>query len=102
LDFIQGLRRSGHADCILEVVDTFSKYDHFIGLLHPFMALKVAQIFIAHVSDRDKIFTSTLWQELFHLSDTQLQMSTTYHPQSDGQTKRVNQCLETFLRSFVH
>jgi transposase InsO family protein len=112
MDFIEGLPKSGKSDCILVVVDTFSKFSHFIALSHPFTALKVAQVFIdsvyrlhglpeAIVSDRDRIFTSTLWQELFKLSGTTLHMSTSYHPQSDGQTERVNQCLETFLRCFV-
>lgn len=77
------------------MVDTFSKYAHFIGLLHPFTTLKVAQAFMANVyklhglphalvSYTDRIFTSHLWQELFHLLGTKLRMSTTYHPQSDG------------------
>jgi transposase InsO family protein len=51
---------------------------------------------MAMVSDRDKIFTSQLWQEWFHLAGVELRMSSAYHPQSNGQTKRVNQCMETF------
>jgi hypothetical protein len=48
------------------------------------------------------VFTSSLWKELFRLTKVQLCMGSAYHPQSDGQTKRVNQCLETFLRCFVN
>lgn len=98
---------------ILVVVDKFSKYAHFVPMKHPYTALTVAttymqQIFRLHglplalISDRDRIFTSALWQELFRLSQTQVRMSSSYHLQTDGQTERVNQCLETYLRCFVH
>jgi hypothetical protein len=56
----------------------------------------------AIISDRDPIFTSTVWKELFKLTDTQLMMSSAYHPQTDGQTERLNQCLEGFLICTVH
>jgi hypothetical protein len=113
LDFIEGLPRSTNANIILVVVDKYSKYAHFLPLLHPYTAFKVDKIFMssiyklhgmpeAIISDRDHIFTSTLWQELFKLAGTQLRMRTSYHPQLDGQTERVNQCLETFLRCFLH
>lgn len=95
------------------VVDKFSKFSHFIALKHPFSTLVVAKHFMQHiyklhgmpeaiVSDRDRIFTSQLWQALFKLADVKLHMSSSYHPKTDGQTERVNQCMETFLRCFVN
>jgi transposase InsO family protein len=54
------------------------------------------------IFDRDKVFTSNLWQELFKLASVALHMYSTYHPQSDGQTERLNQTMETYLRCFVN
>lgn len=101
LDFVEGLPKFGHANCILVVVDSFTKYAHFIPLHHPYTAASVAKLFLDHVykyhdmplsivSDRDRVFNSKFWQELFSLAGVQLQMSSSYHPQSDGQTERVN------------
>jgi hypothetical protein len=95
------------------VVDFFTKYGHFIPLCHPFTAAGVAKQFLNHiyrlhglpatiVSDRDRIFTSQFWSQLFKLADVQLRLSSSYHPQSDGQTERLNQTMETFLRCFCN
>jgi len=81
-------------------------------LKHPYSAASVARVFldniyklhgllVAIISYRDRVFTSKFWQLLFQLAGTDLRMSTAYHPQSDGQTERVNQCMETYLRCFV-
>jgi hypothetical protein len=50
----------------------------------------------------DPTFTINFWQELFKLQGTQLHLSSSYHPQTDGQTKVVNKCLETYLRCFAY
>jgi hypothetical protein len=113
MDFIEGLPKSQSFNAILVVVDKLTKYAHFLPLAHPFTALTVAQLYFHNIyklhglpvpiiSDRDRVFTSTLWKELFKLADVQLQMSSSYHPQTDGQTERLNQCLEAFLRCDVH
>eukprot|EP00253_Pinus_taeda_P036585 PITA_36585 len=112
MDFITGLPKSGNKSVIMVVVDRLLKYAHFYALPHPFTPTLVVQsfmdqIFKLHgmptsiVSDRDPIFTSNFWQELFRLQGTQLKLITSYHPQTDGQTEAVNKCMETYLRCFT-
>nr|GFA97642.1 reverse transcriptase [Tanacetum cinerariifolium]GFA97659.1 reverse transcriptase [Tanacetum cinerariifolium] len=113
MDFIVGLPPLGRFDTILVEVDRLSTYAHFICLSHPFTAKVMASVFCKEivrlhgfprsiVSDRDAVFLSHFWQELFQLTQTKLQLSTSYHPQTDGQNKVVNRGLEAYLRCFTH
>lgn len=76
LDFIEGLPNSDRKNSILVVVDHLTKYGHFFALSYTFTAKEVAREYLTHVyklhgmpdsiiSDRDKIFVSSFWQELF-------------------------------------
>ena len=109
MDFIEQLPLSHGFDTIFVVVDRFTKFSHFMRLSHPYSAQQVAMIFLDNVYkfhglpkvivlDRDRVFCSGFWQEMFKLLGTKLHYSSSYHPQSDGQSERVNQCLETYLR----
>lgn len=100
LNFVEGLPSSNKYNSILVVIDKFTKYGHFIPLAHTYTTLQVAQLYLDNIyrlyglpqvliSERDKIFTSNVWQSLFKLTDTQLHMSSSYHPQSDGQTEKA-------------
>ncbi|KAL1208034.1 hypothetical protein V5N11_008182 [Cardamine amara subsp. amara] len=113
MDFIEGLPLSAGKSVIMVVVDRLSKAAHFIALAHPYSALSVAQTFLDNVyklhrcpvsivSDRDVVFTSEFWKEFFKLQGVTLQMSSPYHPKSDGQTEVVNRCLESYLRCMCH
>ena len=113
LDFISGLPSSHNFTTILVVVDRFSKGTHLGALPSKYSAHRVAQLFIdivcklhgfprSLVSDRDPVFLSAFWRELFRLSSTKLRYSTAYHPESDGQTEVLNRTLEQYLCSFVH
>lgn len=113
MDFIEGLPCSDGCNTILVVMDRFTKYSHFIPLKHPYTAQGVAKAVLDNViklhglpitivSDRDRVFTSVFWKTLFTLLKTKLLLSSSYHPQMDGQTECVNQCLETYLICAVH
>ena len=90
---------------ILVVVDRFSKGLHLGMLPTHHIACTVAMTFMemvgklhgmprSIVSDRDPLFISKFWRELFALSGTRLCLSSAYHPQSDGQTEVANRIIE--------
>jgi hypothetical protein len=109
---LKGLPTSNKQNVILVVVDRLTKYVHFVALAHPYTVARVATLFSHHVfkllgmpssivSDRDTAFTSLFWEELFRQQGVDLALSSSYHPQSDGQTEVVNKKLGAILRAFA-
>lgn len=112
MDFITCLPKSEGCGSIIVVVDRFTKYGTFIAAPPDVTAVDTAKLFfknvvkywgIPHVivSDRDPRFTGRFWTELFKIMGTDLNFSTSFHPQTDGQTERVNALLELYLRHYV-
>jgi transposase InsO family protein len=97
---------------VLVVIDKFSKMGHFIPTTTTVTAEKTARLLINHViskhglpssiiSDRDPRFIAGMWQEVFEALGVRLGMSSSYHPQTDGQTERLNRTLEAGLRAYA-
>ena len=111
MDFIVGLPESDGNTKIWVIVDRFSKMAHFIPLPTVNKTEDMAKIFLNQiwklhglpddiVSDRDSKFISHFWQSLMDLLSVKLNLSTAFHPQTDGQTERVNQTLEAYMRNY--
>jgi transposase InsO family protein len=113
MDFIVGLpiMQSGY-DSMWVIVDRFLKVVHFIPVKTTYKGAKLAELYITRivcfhrvpkkiVSDRGAQFMSKFWEKLYEAMDTRLNFSSTYHPQTDGQTERINQILEDMLRACV-
>ena len=112
LDFVTGLPSSDGNTTILTVVDRFSKSVHFIPLPGLPSAKDTASVMVQHVfrihglpvevvSDRGPQFTSVFWKAFCKLLGASVCLSSGFHPQSNGQTERANQQLETVLRCLV-
>jgi hypothetical protein len=101
----------GH-DSICVFVDRLTKMVHFVPCKEKPSAKGFAELYVDNVfgyhglskefiSDRDSRFTSEFWKGVTELLGTRLCVSSSFHPQTDGQTERVNQTLEAYLRHFV-
>ena len=94
------------------VVDRLTKQAHFIPTTKSMAAPAVAALFVQHVvrvhglpdtlvSDRDPVFTSHFWRGLLELCGVRANRSSALHPQTDGQTERMNSVLEQYLRIYI-
>ena len=111
MDFIVGLPRTTNGfDAIWVIVDRLTKSAHFLAIKISYSMEKLAQLYLQEIvrlhgvprtiiSDRDSRFTSHFWKCVQSAMGTQLKFSTAFHPQTDGQTERVNQVLEDMLRA---
>ena len=112
MDFIVKLPLSDSYDTILTITDTFSKTSIFIPCNETVNVEQTAKLYATYVlphyglphhiiSDHDPQFTSVFSRELCHTLGISQNISTAYHPQTDGQSECTNQCLEQYLRIFI-
>jgi hypothetical protein len=113
MDFIVGLPRTQTGyDSIWVIIDRLIKVAHFIPVKTTYSGQQLAELYMSRivclhgvprkiVSDRGTQFTLIFWERLHETLDTQLRFSSAYHPQTDGQTERVNQILEDMLRAYA-
>ncbi|MBW0511526.1 hypothetical protein O181_051241 [Austropuccinia psidii MF-1] len=108
MDFITQLPLSNSFDSILVIVDRFSKMAVFIPTMSAIAPLELAHLFIQNifskhelcqsiVSDRGSLFISSFWTNLCQQLKISRNLSTAYHPETDGKTERVNQIIKPYL-----
>ncbi|GKE18763.1 putative reverse transcriptase domain-containing protein, partial [Tanacetum coccineum] len=113
MDFVSKLPRtsSGH-DIIWVIVDRLTKSAHFLLIREDYKMDRLARLYlneivarygvpISIISDHDSRFTSRFWQSMQEALGTRLDMSMTYHPQTDGQRERTIKTLEDMLRACI-
>jgi hypothetical protein len=113
MDFIVGLTHTSHGyNSIWVIVDRLTKLAHFIPVSTTYRVRQDAELYMSHIvryhgilktiiSDRGSIFVAHFWEQLHECLGTHLIQSSAYHPQTDGQTKRVNQIIEDMLCACV-
>lgn len=109
MDFITYLPNSEEFETIMVVVDQFSKYATFTAMTTSCKAKEVAHLFLRAVVKHWGVpkhiinvrFTKAFSTELFGLLGSELHFSTNFHPQTDGQTERINALLECYLRHYA-
>ena len=113
MDFITGLPYSNGFNVILVVVCRLTKMRHFIPCRDTCPAEQLAELYARHIfrlhglpktiiSDRGTQFIDKFWRALYKTLKIEALLSTPYHPETDGQTKRVNAILEQYLRAYIN
>ncbi len=118
MDFVTGLPVSTNwkgetYDSILVIVDRLMKMVHYelvkVTINAPTLAEVIIEAIVQHhglpdsiVSDQGLVFTSKFWSSLCYILGIKRKLSTAFHPQTDGQTKRQNSTMEAYLRAFVN
>ncbi|KAK1427944.1 hypothetical protein QVD17_16705 [Tagetes erecta] len=113
MDFVTKLPRTPRGyDTIWVIIDRLTKSAHFLPIREDYKMERLAKIYVDEIvsrhgvplsiiSDRDSRFTSRFWQTFQRALGTRLDLSTAYHPQTDGQSERTIQTLEDMLRACV-
>jgi len=112
IDFVTGLPWPEGNDAIWVVVDRLTKERHFVPCRTSVDAKDLADMFLTHifrlhgllttiVSDRGPQFAATFWRRLCERLASEPRLSTTFHPETDGQTERTNATMEQYLRAYV-
>jgi len=113
MDFVMGLPRSKNHDAIWVVVDWLTKQWHLVPCSTTVDTCDLADLFLQHIfrlhglprtitSDRGPQFASAFWHRLCVQLGIEQRLSTAFHPQTDGQTERMNAVMEQYLQSYVN